>query len=98
MFTAPPKPLAREAMANTFDAPDCNTGMSLAYAVAKQAAESVIGGLYTEQTDISGAAEDIAYAVAFRWRHQCTLPQIVAAAIERALITVPEQLSPHAEA
>ena len=88
-----PKPLPSEALAHTFDEADCNTGMSLAYAVAKAAAMSVLSGLYTEATDRSTAAQNIAYDLALRWRHGFTLAQIVEAAVERALLTVPDALS-----
>ena len=90
MVQAPPKPLPREAMADTFDAPDCNTGMSLAYAVAWAAAEAVFSTLYTAPACRFPESREIAYDIAFRLRHECTLPQIVEYATERALNTVPE--------
>ena len=79
----------REAMADTWDGEGCNSGMSLAYAVAKAAAEYVLTWRAVPEVEMEArkmAAHEIAYDAAFHHRHHYTLPRIVEYATATALM------------
>ena len=70
-----------------FDTADCNTGMSLAYAVTKAVAQAI---LRERHDDPLGNATDehaaeIAYEIAAQHRGDTTLPVLAAAAAYRAM-------------
>ena len=92
MTTPQDKPLPRSWMASQFDDPSCNTGMSVARDIAYRAAFEVFeqfyvdlaNHAYAEEADRAEAASDLAYEIAFAYRHKLTLGQIAHVAVQEA--------------
>ena len=72
-------------IAADYDDPDCNTGMSLAYAVVKKIVAQALFHLTDLDNTREDVAGDIAYKIALAHRHERSIPAIAAIAVAAAL-------------
>ena len=80
-------------IAADYDDPDCNTGMSLAYAVVnKTVAQGLFCMTEMEAEARNEVAGDVAYKLALGLRHQRSIPDIAAIAVAAACARVSEHL------